>query len=118
MTHERIAFEATMPTGTVRGNASGQTAKALVALDAGQRGITALECDTWAYRLAAYCHFLRRDGGLVIRTDREEHPGGWHGRHVLETPVRLIANDIGSSEHNCDRPNERHVPTAENGGRR
>jgi hypothetical protein len=33
---------------------------------------------------------LRRDFGLSIRTDREEHPGGWHGRHVLETPVRIL----------------------------
>ena len=28
--------------------------------------------------------------GLTIRTEREEHPGGWHGRHVLETPVRIL----------------------------
>lgn len=91
---ERVAFMATTPAGTVCGHASGQTAKCLAALvAAGQRGVTALECDTWAYRLAAYCHFLRRDWGLSIRTDREEHPGGWHGRHVLETPVRIIAND-------------------------
>jgi hypothetical protein len=100
MTRERLTFEATTPGGTVRGHTSGQTAKELVALvEAGRRGVTALECDTWAYRLAAYCHFLRRDWGLVIRTDREGHPGGWHGRHVLETPVRLITNDTGESEH-------------------
>lgn len=99
MTRERIDFEATTPAGTVRGHASGQTAKALVALvQAGQRGITALECDTWAYRLAAYCHFLRRDWGLSIRTDREDHPGGWHGRHVLETPVRIIADDADKAQ--------------------
>lgn len=94
MSRERIVFEATTPAGTMRGEISGQTAKCFVALvHAGQRGITALECDTWAYRLAAYCHFLRRDWGMVIRTDREEHPGGWHGRHVLETPLRIIADD-------------------------
>ena len=97
MSRERIAFEATTPAGKVHGHASGQAAKALVALvAAGQRGITALECDTWAYRLAAYCHALRRDWGLVIRTEREDHPGGWHGRHILETPVRIIANDAGA----------------------
>jgi hypothetical protein len=40
--------------------------------------------------LAAYCHLLRTRYGLAIRTEREEHPGGWHGRHVLETPVRIV----------------------------
>lgn len=71
--------------------ARGQTARALLALvEAGERGVTALECSTWAYRLAAYCYDLRRDHGLAIRCDREEHPGGWHGRHVLETAVEII----------------------------
>jgi hypothetical protein len=70
----------------------GQTAKALLALmAAGPRGCTALEVATWAYRFAAYCHDLRRNHGLAIRCDREDHPGGWHGRHVLETPVEIIA---------------------------
>lgn len=68
----------------------GQTAKTLVALVAsGDRGATALEVSTWPLRFAA-CHLLRRDFGLSIRTDREDHPGGWHGRHVLETPVRIV----------------------------
>ncbi len=68
----------------------GQTAKALLALvEAGPRGVTALEASTWAYRLAAYCHDLRRKQGLSIRTDKESHPGGWHGRHVLESDVRI-----------------------------
>jgi hypothetical protein len=72
---------------------SGQVAKALVALvDAGGRGVTSLDCDTWAFRLAAYCHTLRRNHGLAIRTDRESHTGGWHGRHVLETAVVILAN--------------------------
>jgi hypothetical protein len=72
--------------------ATGQTARALLALvDAGARGVTALECSTWAYRLAAYCYDLRRDHGLAIRCDREEHPGGWHGRHVLESAVEIVA---------------------------
>ncbi len=40
----------------------GQTAKALLALvEAGPRGVTALEASSWAYRLAAYCHDLRRE---------------------------------------------------------
>ncbi len=68
----------------------GQTAKALVALvEVGPRGVTAFEAATWAYRLAAYFHDLRRKHGLSIRTDKESHPGGWHGRHVLESDVRI-----------------------------
>jgi hypothetical protein len=70
---------------------TGQTARTLLALlEAGARGVTALECSTWAFRLAAYCYDLRRDHGLAICCDREEHPGGWHGRHVLETPVEIV----------------------------
>jgi hypothetical protein len=68
----------------------GQTAKALIALvNSGACGVTALEVATWAFRFAAYCHDLRNRYGLAIRTEREEHPGGWHGRHVLETPVTI-----------------------------
>ena len=77
----------------------GQAAKALLALvAAGPRGCTALEVATWAYRFAAYCHELRHEHGLAIRTDREEHPGGWHGRHVLETPVEILCVDGLTSE--------------------
>ena len=69
----------------------GQTAKSLLALvDAGKRGVTAQEAASWALRLAAYCHDLIHKFGLVIRTDREDHEGGWHGRHVLESPVEII----------------------------
>lgn len=77
----------------------GQTARALLALvAAGRRGVTALECSTWAHRLAAYCYDLRRDHGLAIRCDREEHPGGWHGRHVLETAVEIVTVDVVARE--------------------
>lgn len=68
---------------------SGQTAKAVRALVlAGKQGVTAQEVAGWAYRFAAYCHDLRKKG-LEIETKREVHKGGWHGRHVLHTPVRL-----------------------------
>ena len=71
----------------------GQTAKALLALvEAGPNGVTALEAATWAYRFAAYCHDLRRKHGLSIRTDKEPHSGGWHGRHVLESEVCIEAD--------------------------
>jgi hypothetical protein len=85
---EAIAY---LPEGERRFVVRGQTAKALIALVAsGDRGVTALEVSTWAFRFAAYCHLLRRDFGLSICTEREDHPGGWHGRHVLETPVRIV----------------------------
>lgn len=70
---------------------TGQTARALLALvNAAAHGVTALEVSTWALRLAAYVHCLRRLG-LVVTLLREPHPGGWHGRYVLASPVRLCA---------------------------
>lgn len=70
--------------------ATGQVAKALSALvAAGARGVTALEVNSWAYRLGAYVHSLRHDCGLAIETVREPHEGGWHGRYVLRTPIKL-----------------------------
>jgi len=69
---------------------SGQTAKALLALvEAGPKGCTAMEVATWAYRFAAYCHDLIHAHGLRIVTEREEHPGGWHGRHILLDHVTI-----------------------------
>lgn len=68
----------------------GQTAKALAAfVAAGERGVTALEAASWAYRLAAYVHDLRHKCGLAIETLREAHEGGSHARYVLRSPVRL-----------------------------
>lgn len=85
---EAIAFTAE---GERRLIVRGQTAKALIALvNGGGHGVTALEAASWAYRLAAYCYELRTRYGLTIRTEREEHPGGWHGRHVLETPLQIL----------------------------
>ena len=69
---------------------SGQVAKALAALlSAGAAGVTALEVNSWAYRLGAYVHTLRHDYGLAIETLRELHEGGWHGRYVLRSPVSI-----------------------------
>jgi len=69
---------------------SGQVAKALAALlSAGAAGVTALEVNSWAYRLGAYVHTLRHDYGLAIETVRELHEGGWHGRYVLRSPVSI-----------------------------
>ncbi len=69
----------------------GQKAKTLLALvEAGARGVTALEVSSWALRLAAYCHFLQRDHGLSIVCQRENHVGGWHGRHCLISRVTIV----------------------------
>ncbi|MBI4968129.1 MAG: hypothetical protein HZC25_08405 [Rhodospirillales bacterium] len=89
MKRDTLTYSVVMPDGERRtATVRGQTAKALRTLvTAGPNGATALECGAWAFRFAAYCHVLRRRHGLTIETRREEHPGGWHGRHVLRTPI-------------------------------
>ncbi|NCC61988.1 MAG: hypothetical protein EOM12_13855 [Verrucomicrobiae bacterium] len=74
---------------------TGKAAKTLLALvTAGPHGITALELsNTWALRLSAYIYNLRHDYGLIIPVEREAHPGGWHGRYVLLTPVQVTKVD-------------------------
>jgi hypothetical protein len=90
LTFSKFETDGIKRTAVVRG----QTAKTLRELvKAGPKGVTALGCDTWAFRLAAYCHTLRHEHGLAIETLREEHPGGWHGRHVLRTPVAIEADE-------------------------
>ncbi|EME68266.1 hypothetical protein H261_19189, partial [Paramagnetospirillum caucaseum] len=70
----------------------GQTARTLLALnEARMKGCTALEVSTWALRFAAYCHVLIHDHDLNIITMREEHSGGWHGRHVLLDHVTITS---------------------------
>jgi hypothetical protein len=84
----RARIHAEGPAGSF--TATGQVAKALAALvAAGARGVTALEVNSWAYRLGAYVHLLRHDCGLAIETVREPHEGGWHGRYVLRCRVTL-----------------------------
>jgi hypothetical protein len=74
----------------------GQTAKALLSLvAASHKGCTSLEAASWAYRFAAYCHDLIHKHGLIIRTDKEKHPGGWHGRHVLLSDARILDGNGG-----------------------
>ena len=68
-----------------------QERRALSALiKAGSQGVAALELSSWAYRLGAYVHILRRDYGLAIDTLREPQDGRWHGRYVLHTPCQII----------------------------
>ncbi len=84
----RARIRAVGPAGSF--TATGQVAKALDALvTTGTRGVTALEVNSLAYRLGAYVHSLRHDCGLAIETLHEPHEGGWHGRYVLRSPVKL-----------------------------
>ena len=86
MSGRRTMLRAIGPDGAF--TVTGQAAKALAALiAAGTGGITALEVNSWAYRLGAYVHQLRHRQGLAIETQREAHDGGWHGRYVLRSPI-------------------------------
>jgi hypothetical protein len=85
----RLQVEATGPHGPFV--SVGQEAKALLALlKAGAKGCTSLEVASWAYRFGAYVHDLRHVHGLAIKTQREEHEGGWHARYVLASPVTIM----------------------------
>jgi hypothetical protein len=72
----------------------GQTARSLLALvEAGPEGRTSLEVSSWALRFAAYTHDLIKKHGLDIVTIREDHAGGWHGRHVLRSEVEIVSDN-------------------------
>jgi hypothetical protein len=94
---KRIAIWFDMPVG--RRRLVGQTARAMAALlEAGSNGVTALEMSSWALRLGAYVHLLRRDYSLEIVTMHETHNelGDWHGRYVLLSRVRILeAANVG-----------------------
>lgn len=69
-------------------------------ITAGSRGITALEMSSWALRLAHYIHVLRKDYGLDISTEHENHGGqfpGRHGRYRLHTRVRILDEVMGDA---------------------
>ncbi len=87
----KISASTTTKDGQRQFTVAGQKARALLALvEAGPNGRTALEVSSWGLRFAAYCFFLRRDHDLQIITEREDHPGGWHGRHVLIDKVDIL----------------------------
>ncbi len=74
----------------------GQTLYALV--EAGARGVTALEMQSWAFRLADYVHDLRHEhlGGFdTIHTIYEPHEGGEHARYVLMVEVEILEITLG-----------------------
>ena len=72
-----------------------QTLKALI--DAGDKGVTALEISSWALRLSHYIDVLRKDSRylLNIHTELEEHEfqgmgAGRHARYRILDRVELI----------------------------
>ena len=74
----------------------GQTLYALV--EAGARGITALEMQSWAFRLADYVHDLRHQylGGFdSVYTQSEQHEGGEHARYILMVDVEILDVTLG-----------------------
>jgi len=82
-------------------NCNGREAQSLLALiAAGNAGITSLDMGRagWAIRLAAYIGDLRKMG-VAIRTDRERHVGGNHGRYTLTEPIKIVwRSDNGQQE--------------------
>lgn len=72
----------------------GRYAQTLYALAQRQKeGITSLEVNSWAYRLASYVHTLRNRFNLDIITKFEEHEGGKHARYFLYSDVEIIDID-------------------------
>lgn len=70
---------------------TGQFARTLLALvNAGAKGVTALDVAAWAFRLSHYVHHLRHKCGLSIETLQEAHDGGKHGRYVLRSSVTIL----------------------------
>ena len=69
----------------------GRVAQALTMLAAkGERGLTSLEIGN--ARLSAAIFRLRREHGLTIITETENHSGpfaGHHGVYILKTPIEL-----------------------------
>lgn len=54
------------------------------------RGVTSQEMSSWALRLSAYVFILKHEHNVNIRTDREPHKGGSHGRYVLVSQVDIL----------------------------
>ena len=74
-----------------------QTLRALV--EAGPKGVTALDLAHWAVRLSHYVWVLRHRHGLHIDMVEDRHGGdypGKHGRYFLRSQIRLIDADDGT----------------------
>lgn len=93
------SFELTTPDGeTRRFSTCGRFAMTLRALiAAGPAGVTSLSlAQSWAIRTSHYIYRLRRDHGLLIETQMEEHGGpysGNHARYILRDRVRVLGED-------------------------
>lgn len=89
--HLRLIYTDTIDDMSFKMMIKGRKAQALLWLiRIGKRGITSQEMSSWALRLGAYIHELRRSYGLDIATIDEQHePGCIHARYRLITPVKL-----------------------------
>lgn len=98
--HLHCRAEVTEADGRVRRfSVVGRFAQTLDALvKAGPSGITGQEVGGWAVRLSHYIFRLRRDHGLTIDMELEEHGGafpGQHGRYRLLSRVRIVEPGTG-----------------------
>jgi hypothetical protein len=88
---KRYRFKHDDRTITVKGREC-QTLDRLIA--AGKQGITSL--DHPGIRLAAYIFDLRRDFGILIQTDNENHGGefaGSHARYTLVSEIECVGDE-------------------------
>ena len=89
-----VTYRVTRDEKEAVGQAKGRVGQTLYALvEAGARGVTALEMQSWAFRLADYVHDLRHEhlGGFdAIQTIYEPHEGGEHARYLLIVEVEII----------------------------
>jgi len=81
----------------------GREAETLITMAAkGPKGLRAYDFAAGPpYRLNAYVFDLR-GFGFPIRTDREDHAGGYHAVYVLECPVEIAVvtpSDRGGFDH-------------------
>lgn len=92
MTKDKVRVKQYFPSGEIKERVfSGQVAKSARALiKAKQKGVTALEVASWALRLAAYIHILRKKFDVDIVTQREKHKTGWHGRYHLKSRLTIM----------------------------
>ncbi len=93
----KLTFQIFRPEGDEIITLQGQYARTLFHLiQAGKKGITALEISSWALRLSHYIFILRTEYFLEIEMVREPHGGpageGWHGRYFLHTSVKILSD--------------------------
>jgi hypothetical protein len=87
----RLKVHFRLPCGAVREAVGREGTTLLRLIEAGQHGITPIDAHRAgpAFRLAAYCHGLRKLG-VPILMEREPHLGGWNGRYRLAGDVEIV----------------------------